>query len=329
MAIQLGSHQIDGAVFLAPMAGVTDVPFRQICRQWGAAYVVGEMVASQAHLWASAKSQSRFRFEDNDTLRVTQLLGADPEALEKAVYFAVEQGAQVIDFNMGCPAKKVCSVACGSALMRDERQALLLLKRLGQAARSVQVPVTLKCRTGWDETHKNAVTIAKMAQDEGFAMVTVHGRTRAGGYVSAVEYETIANVVEAVSIPVVANGDIVDGERARQVLKQTGAAAVMIGRASMGNPWIFRMISAFLEGEDGLEIGYRERVKTILNHWHAHFAFYEEDLAVRTFRKHLSWYLKTWPNASSSLAFILREMSAQTQYQRMCEYFHQQGWLEE
>ena len=155
MTIQLGPHRIEGQVFLAPMAGVTDVPFRQICRNWGAAYVVGEMVASQAHLWASAKSQSRFRFEESDTLRVTQLLGADPDALEKAVYFAVEQGAQVIDFNMGCPAKKVCSVACGSALMKDEAEAQMLLKRLGEAARGAGVPVTLKCRTGWDESHKN------------------------------------------------------------------------------------------------------------------------------------------------------------------------------
>ncbi len=327
MTIQLGPHRIEGKVFLAPMAGVTDVPFRQLCRQWGAAYVVGEMVASQEHLWGSAKSQSRFRFDEGDTLKVTQLLGADPDALERAVYFAVEQGVQVIDFNMGCPAKKVCSVACGSALMKNEDEALVLLKRLGQAARGAQVPVTLKCRTGWDESHKNAVTIAKMAQDEGFSMVTVHGRTRAGGYIAPVEYDTIASVVEALSIPVVANGDIIDGERAKRVIEQTGASAVMVGRASMGNPWLFRSISDFLDGKTTSEVSYVERVQTILSHCQAHFAFYEEDLAVRTFRKHLSWYLKGWPQAAAPMAVILRETTGQAQRQRLCDYFASQGWL--
>ena len=327
MAIHLGPHRIDGKVFLAPMAGVTDVPFRQICRAWGASYVVGEMVASQAHLWASAKSQARFRFEESDSLRVTQLLGADPDALEKAVDFAVEQGAQVIDFNMGCPAKKVCSVACGSALMKDEAEAQVLLKRLGEAARGAGVPVTLKCRTGWDESHKNAVTIAKMAADEGFSMITVHGRTRAGGYISPVEYDTIADVVRAVSIPVVANGDSVDGERARRVLDSTGAAAVMVGRASMGNPWIFRQIATYLEGQTWMLPDYPERVETILAHWQAHFAFYEEDLAVRTFRKHLSWYLQGWPNVAAALAVVLREQTGESQRQRLCDYFVAQGWM--
>ncbi len=327
MTIQLGPHRVDGNVFLAPMAGVTDVPFRQICRMWGAAYVVGEIVASQSHLWASAKSQSRFRFEESDSLRVTQLLGAEPDELEKAVYFAVEQGAQVIDFNMGCPAKKVCSVACGSALMRDEAEALVLLKRLGAAARNADVPVTLKCRTGWDEAHKNAVTIAKMAADEGFAMITVHGRTREGGYISPVEYRTIADVVQAVSIPVVANGDIIDGTRARRVLDETGAAAVMVGRGSMGKPWIFRQIASHLAGEDYPIPDHRQRVETILAHREAHFAFYEEDLAVRTFRKHLSWYLQGWPDAAPALAVVLREQTGESQRQRLCDYFAAQGWI--
>lgn len=327
MAIHLGTHRVDGQVFLAPMAGVTDVPFRQICRSWGAAYVVGEMVASQEHLWASAKSQSRFRFEETDSLRVTQLLGADPVALEKAVYYAVEQGAQVIDFNMGCPAKKVCSVACGSALMKDEDGAAALLKCLAEAARGAGVPITLKCRTGWDESHKNAVTIAKMAEDEGFSMITVHGRTRTGGYVSPVEYDTIAQVVEAVSIPVVANGDIISGERAQRVLTQTGAAAVMIGRGAMGKPWIFRQVSEYLSGRDSSEPSYQERVETILAHWQAHFDFYEEDLAVRTFRKHLSWYLQGWPNGTTVLSQVLREQTGESQRQRLCDYFTAQGWI--
>ena len=221
----------------------------------------------------------------------------------------------------------MCSVACGSALMRDEAEALVLLKRLGAAARNADVPVTLKCRTGWDEAHKNAVTIAKMAADEGFAMITVHGRTREGGYISPVEYRTIADVVQAVSIPVVANGDIIDGTRARRVLDETGAAAVMVGRGSMGKPWIFRQIASHLAGEDYAIPDHRQRVETILAHREAHFAFYEEDLAVRTFRKHLSWYLQGWPDAAPALAVVLREQTGESQRQRLCDYFAAQGWI--
>ena len=327
MAIILGNHRIDGPLFLAPMAGVTDRAFRELCREFGANYAVAEMVASQPQLRETAKSRSRMIFGENESPRVVQLLGADPVLLEKAFYWAAEAGADVIDFNMGCPAKKVCSVACGSALMRDEAQAQAILEALGRASQTVDIPVTLKCRTGWDEAHKNALTITKMAQDNGFRLVTVHGRTRAGGFVSPVEYDTIAEVVSKLTIPVVANGDITTGEEAKRVLDYTGAAAVMVGRAAMGQPWIFQEMKAVLSGQKVVSLTMKEKAQTILKHQDWHFADYDELTAVRNFRKHLLWYLKDFDNFESVREVLCRAETAQEQKALLRQYFAEQGWL--
>lgn len=327
MTITLGKHCIKGPLFLAPMAGVTDRAFRQMCRAFGCDYAVAEMVASQPQLRETAKSRSRMIFAADESPKVVQLLGADPELLEKAFYWAAEAGADVIDFNMGCPAKKVCSVACGSALMRDESQAEAILRALGQASANTGVPATLKCRTGWDEQHKNAVTIAKMAQDNGFQLLTVHGRSRAGGFISPVEYDTIAEVVQSVDIPVVANGDITSGLKARDVLAQTGAAAVMVGRAAMGQPWIFKEMKATLAGIDTQPLAVEEKVQAILKHWNLHFADYDELTAVRNFRKHLLWYLKDFENFGSVREELCRVDTAKEQRALLEQYFANQGWL--
>ena len=328
MTIQLGKNRINGPLFLAPMAGVTDWAFRQLCQEYGADYTVAEMVASQPQLWETSKSRSRMIFSKSDGLNVVQLLGSDPELLQKAFYWAVEAGAQVVDFNMGCPAKKVCSVACGSALMRDESQAKAILTALGLASEQCQIPVTLKCRTGWDEQHKNALLIAQMAQDNGFQLVTIHGRTRAGGFLSPVEYDTIAQVAQTLSIPVVANGDIKTGHQALEVLQKTGAKAVMIGRATMGQPWIFREMKAVLNGQVPSEVSMQEKVRAILKHWDLHFSIYDELTAVRSFRKHLLWYLKDFDNFEKIREDLCCVESAQQQRNLVQRYFEQQGWLE-
>ena len=325
--ITLAGQTLKGQVFLAPMAGITDVAFRSMCLQWGAAYAVGEMVASQPHLWTTQKSQTRFQFAQNESLKVVQLLGADPDQLEKAIFYAQEQGAQVVDFNMGCPAKKVCSVACGSALMKEPKVAQTLLQRFAQAARQAGVTPTLKCRTGWDAQHRNVLDIAKMAQDNGFAMLTVHGRTRQDAYLGHAEYDTIAQVVQSVSIPVVANGDITDTQKAQNVLKHTQAAAVMIGRAAIGAPWLFAQIDASLKGRPVSEPEDRVKAQAILTHARYHYALYEPLTALRTFRKHLAMYLRAWPQAQVVLPQLMQESTSVGQLQCLVKFFASQGWL--
>lgn len=327
MQITLAGQRLPGNVFLAPMAGITDVAFRQICLQWGAAYAVGEMVASQPHLWTTAKSQTRFQFAENEPLKVVQLLGADSLQLQKAIYYAKEQGAQVVDFNMGCPAKKVCSVACGSALMKDIDVARDLLTGFARAAQEAGLTATLKCRTGWDAEHRNVLDIAKIAQDCGFAMLTVHGRTRQAGYSGSAEYDSIAQVVQAVDIPVVANGDITDAYKAQTVLKETGAAAVMVGRAAIGAPWLFAQMDAALKGRDVALPTDQEKVQTILTHARYHYALYEPLTAVRTFRKHLAAYMQAWPQAQSVVSQLMRETTSVGQLQGLVRFFASQGWL--
>ncbi len=326
MSFHLGPYCIDGKLFLAPMAGITDAPFRQMCHEFGADYAVGEMVASAPQLRNSRKTLGRVKFFEGECPRVVQLLGADRSALVEAFYWAIEAGAQVIDFNMGCPAKKVCNVACGSALMCDADAAKELLTALGEASCQAQVPVTLKCRTGWDEQHKNVRQIAAIAQDCGFSMLTVHGRTRAGAFESEVEYESIARVAEDLSIPVVANGDISDANRVRAVLRYTGADAVMIGRAALGQPWIFKEIKTELETGRAEEITQKEKAEAILRHWQLHFACYEEPVAVRTFRKHLLWYLTGWPGFDEVRPGLLQASGAESQHKILTEYFSRQDW---
>lgn len=327
MAITLGQHRIEGGLFLAPMAGVTDAAFRSICRSYGADYAVSEMLAADASLRYTRKSRQRLVFSPNDSPRAVQILGADPALLAEAFDWVCDQGAQVVDFNMGCPAKKVCNVACGSALMKDEALAAAIIEALGKASAAHGVPVTLKCRTGWDDSLSNVVTIAKMAQEAGFAMVTVHGRSRKGGYTSAVNYSTIADVVQALTIPVVANGDITDANRASAVLKFTKAAALMIGRGALGRPWVFRQIRQALEFGHSAPISMKQKVHCILKHWALHHEHYDAAVATLSFRKHLLWYLADFEDFASHKAALCSAKDAQAQYGLLVDWFSLKGWM--
>jgi tRNA-dihydrouridine synthase B len=288
--MQLGPYQLRNNVFVAPMAGVTDRPFRQLCKELGAGYAVSEMAASNPRVWASEKTARRINHEGEMEPKAVQIAGADPQLLAEAARFNVDRGAQIIDINMGCPVKKVCNNWCGSALLRDEPLVASLLQAVVAA---VDVPVTLKFRTGWDRNHKNALTIARIAEDSGIAMLTLHGRTRADGYRGEAEYDTIAAVKAAVQLPVVANGDIDSPQKAREVLQKTGADAVMIGRAAQGRPWIFREIDHYLRTGSVLPAPRIEEVRQrMAQHLRAHYAFYGDYLGVRTARKHIGWYVQ-------------------------------------
>ncbi|MBV8635478.1 MAG: tRNA dihydrouridine synthase DusB [Burkholderiaceae bacterium] len=287
--MQIGPHILANNVFVAPMAGVTDRLFRQLCKQLGAGYAVSEMAASNPRLWATEKSSRRTNHDGEMEPKAVQIAGADPAMLAECAKFNVERGAQIIDINMGCPVKKVCNSWCGSALLQDEK---LVGKILDAVVSAVDVPVTLKFRTGWDRLNKNALRIARMAESAGIAMLTLHGRTRADGYKGDAEYETIAAVKAAVSIPVVANGDITTPQKAKAVLQQTGADAVMIGRAAQGRPWICREVDHYLKTGTLLPPPMVAEVQRLMDeHLRAHYAFYGEYLGVRTARKHIGWYV--------------------------------------
>lgn len=288
--MNLGPYCLPNNVFVAPMAGVTDRPFRQLCKQLGAGYAVSEMAASNPRLWQTEKTARRINHDGEIAPRAVQIAGADPAMLADCARFNVERGAQIIDINMGCPVKKVCNSWCGSALLQDEK---LVAHILDAVVAAVDVPVTLKFRTGWDRQHKNALQIARLAQSAGIAMLTLHGRTRADGYRGEAEYETIAAVKQAVTIPIVANGDIDTPEKARHVLRVTGADAIMIGRAAQGRPWIFREITHFLDTGSYLSPPRVDEVAALMDeHLRAHYAFYGEYLGVRTARKHIGWYVR-------------------------------------
>ena len=288
--MQLGPYQLRNNVFVAPMAGVTDRPFRQLCKELGAGYAVSEMAASNPRVWASEKSTRRVNHDGEMEPKAVQIAGADPALLAEAARFNVARGAQIIDINMGCPVKKVCNNWCGSALLQNETLVASILEAVVAA---VDVPVTLKFRTGWDRQHKNALTIARIAEQSGIAMLTLHGRTRADGYSGLAEYDTIAAVKAAVAIPVVANGDIDSPHKAKWVLDQTGADAVMIGRAAQGRPWICREIDHFLRTGNLLPPPLIKEVRALMSqHLLAHYAFYGEYLGVRTARKHIGWYVQ-------------------------------------
>jgi tRNA-dihydrouridine synthase B len=290
MSVQIGPYLLRNNVFVAPMAGVTDRPFRQLCKQLGAGYAVSEMAASNPRLWATEKSSRRTDHTGEMEPKAVQIAGADPQDLADCARFNVERGAQIIDINMGCPVKKVCNSWCGSALLQDEA---LVEKILHAVVGAVDVPVTLKFRTGWDRLNKNALNIARIAEDAGIAMLTLHGRTRADGYKGDAEYDTIAAVKRSVSIPVVANGDITSPEKAKYVLEQTGADAIMVGRAAQGRPWIFREIEHFLRTGSHLPAPYVDEVRALMDeHLRAHYAFYGDFLGVRTARKHIGWYVR-------------------------------------
>lgn len=275
------------------MAGVTDRPFRQLCKQLGAGYAVSEMAASNPRLWASEKTSRRTDHAGEMEPKAVQIAGADPKDLADCAKFNVERGAQIIDINMGCPVKKVCNSWCGSALLQHED---LVERILHAVVEAVDVPVTLKFRTGWDRQNKNALTIARMAEQAGIRMLTLHGRTRADGYKGEAEYDTIRAVKAAVGIPVVANGDITTPEKAKFVLDYTGADAVMIGRAAQGRPWICREIDHYLRTGEHLPAPTVEEVRSLMNeHLPAHYAFYGEYVGVRTARKHIGWYVQDLP----------------------------------
>ena len=288
--MNIGPYTLANEVFVAPMAGVTDRPFRQLCKQLGAGYAVSEMAASNPKLWASEKTARRIDHEGEMEPKAVQIAGADPAMLAECAKFNVARGAQIIDINMGCPVKKVCNSWCGSALLQQESLVAQILEAVVSA---VEVPVTLKFRTGWDRAHRNALNIARIAEQSGIAMLALHGRTRADGYSGEAEYETIAAVKAAVSIPVVANGDITSPEKAKFVLQATGADAVMIGRAAQGRPWIFREIAHYLRTGKHLPAPRIDEARRLLaEHLRAHYAFYGEYLGVRTARKHIGWYVR-------------------------------------
>ena len=289
----IGPYQIQNQTVLAPMAGVTDLPFRRLCRKMGAGLVVSEMVAADPNTWSTRKSRLRVQFGDEPAPRSVQIAGYDPQMMAEAALFNVQLGAEIIDINMGCPAKKVCKRAAGSALLQNPELVESILKAVVSA---VDVPVTLKIRTGWDRQNRNAETIARIAEDSGVAALAVHGRTKACRFVGEVEYDTIAKVVDAVSIPVLANGDITDPQRAVSVLKHTGAAAVMIGRAAQGNPWVFNQINHFLKYDQPLSPPSMEECSQVMSeHLLALHEFYGETGGVRISRKHIGWYINPLP----------------------------------
>jgi len=289
--MNIGNYQLCNGVILAPMAGVTDPPFRKLCRRLGAGMTVSEMVTSDSSLRHSRKSQLRLRHDDYGyEPRSVQIAGSEPEMMAQAAHFNVTRGAQIIDINMGCPAKKVCRKAAGSALLKDEK---LVKSILTTVVGAVNVPVTLKIRTGWDPDHRNGVTIARIAEDCGILALAVHGRTRACAFRGEVEYDTIAAIKQAVSIPVIANGDINTPKKAQEVLDHTSADGIMIGRGAQGNPWIFREITHFLETGDKLPSPSLDEVKQVMiGHLSELFDFYGEFMGVRIARKHLGWYVQ-------------------------------------
>src|SRR5215469_4262440 len=286
--LRIGPYILPSRVVLAPMAGVTDRPFRILCRRFGAGLAASEMISSDQRLWHTAKSRHRMNHEGEPAPRVVQLTGSDPEALAEAARANVALGAEIIDLNMGCPAKKVCGRACGSALLNDEA---LVARILDAVVRAVDVPVTLKIRTGWDREHRNGVNIASIAEGCGVAALAVHGRTRADLFEGTAEYHTIRDIKSRLRIPVIANGDIETPQKAREVLDFTGADGVMIGRASHGAPWIFRAVNAHLHGGIATPALQRSELRDIiLEHLDLLYSFYGTESGVRIARKHLDWY---------------------------------------
>jgi tRNA-dihydrouridine synthase B len=294
--MHIGQFALANPLFVAPMAGVTDRPFRQLCKTLGAGYAVSEMVTSRRDLWTTLKTSRRANHDGEPGPIAVQIAGTDAQMMADAAAYNIDRGAQIIDINMGCPAKKVCNKWAGSALMQDEALAIQIVEAVVKACAPRNVPVTLKMRTGWCQAEKNAVALARAAQAAGVQMVTVHGRTREQGYKGAAEYDTIAAVKAALNIPVVANGDIDSPEKAREVLQATGADAIMIGRAAQGRPWIFREIAHFLATGTHLAPPLVSEVKRLLvDHLHDHYSLYDEFIGVRSARKHIGWYVRELP----------------------------------
>ncbi|WP_298573717.1 tRNA dihydrouridine synthase DusB [uncultured Luteimonas sp.] len=317
--MQIGPYRIQPRVVLAPMAGVTDKPFRQLCKRLGAGLAVSEMTTSDPRFWTTRKSLHRMDHAGEPDPVSVQIAGTVPAVMAEAARHNADQGAQLIDINMGCPAKKVCNAWAGSALMQDEA---LVARILEAVVAAVDVPVTLKIRTGWDAAHRNAPAIAHIAQESGIAALTVHGRTRDQHYTGQAEYETIAAIKAQLRIPVIANGDIDSPARAREVLERTGADAVMIGRAAQGRPWIFASVAHFLATGTQLPEPSPATVRDILlGHLQALHAFYGEQSGVRIARKHLGWYAKDRPENAAFRSVVNRAETADAQLRLTEDYF--------
>lgn len=324
--MNIGPYVLANNVFVAPMAGVTDRPFRQLCKKLGAGYAVSEMVTSRRDLWDTLKTSRRANHDGEVAPIAVQIAGTDAQMMADAAAYNLDRGAQIIDINMGCPAKKVCNKWAGSALMQDETLALQIIEAVVAACAPHGVPVTLKMRTGWAQTHKNALTIARAAESAGVQMIAVHGRTREQGYKGLAEYDTIAEVKAALRIPVVANGDISSPEKARDVLAYTSADAVMVGRAAQGRPWIFREVAHFLATGTHLAPPLVADVKTLLlDHLLDHYQLYGEFSGVRTARKHIGWYVKTLPGGEAFRARMNLLEDSPAQLEAVTEFFNDLG----
>ena len=322
--MQIGPHSLPNRLFVAPMAGVTDRPFRQLCCGFGAGYAVSEMVTSRRDLWHTLKTSRRADHTGEPGPIAVQIAGTDAAMMAEAAAYNIDRGAQIIDINMGCPAKKVCNKWAGSALMQDEALALQIIEAVVAASAPHGVPVTLKMRTGWCAQVKNALNIARAAESAGVQMVTVHGRTREQGYKGAAEYATIAAVKAALRIPVVANGDIDSPHKAQAVLRATGADALMIGRAAQGRPWIFREIAHYLNTGALLAPPLVLEVRrALLAHLQDHYGLYGEFTGVRSARKHIGWYVRDLPGGDAFRARMNGIDSAPLQWQLVADYFEE------
>ena len=319
--MRIGSIELPNRLFVAPMAGVTDRPFRQLCKRLGAGYAVSEMVTSRRDLWNSLKTSRRANHDGEPGPIAVQIAGTDAPMMADAARFNIDRGAQIIDINMGCPAKKVCNKWAGSALMQDELLAISNIEAVVAACAARGVPVTLKMRTGWCDAQRNAVRLARAAESAGVALVTVHGRTREQGYKGEAEYDTIAAVKAALRVPVVANGDIDSPHKARTVLQATGADAVMIGRAAQGRPWIFREVAHFLAtGELLAPPLVAELRRALLAHLRDHYTLYGERTGVRSARKHIAWYVRELPGGEAFRGRMLAIDGCDEQVQAVATY---------
>ena len=318
--MQIGSISLKNNLVVAPMAGVTDRPFRQLCKKFGAGMAVSEMVTSNSLLYGSQKTLRRANHEGEVDPISVQIAGADPKMMADAAQFNVDHGAQIIDINMGCPAKKICNVMAGSALLKDEP---LVQKILSSVVKSVDVPVTLKIRTGWDTQNRNAIEIAKIAEDIGIKALAIHGRTRACLYMGKAEYDTIAEVKQSVKIPVIANGDITSPEKAKYVLDYTGVDGVMIGRAAQGKPWIFREIDHYLKTGMHLDNPSIDEIKNItIAHVNELYDFYGENAGLKIARKHISWYTKGLKNSANFRHYMNTIETVDEQIKIIEDYFN-------
>ena len=319
--MNIGRYQFTSPVVLAPMAGVTDLPFRRLCKRLGADYVVSEMVSMRPELRQSRKTRQRLNHEGETNPIIVQIVGGCPQMMAEAARYNVAHGAQIIDINMGCPAKKVCQKAAGSALMRDEE----LVKRiLAAVVDAVDVPVTLKIRTGWDLTHRNGVAIAQIAENIGIQALAVHGRTRACAFRGEAEYDTIGKIKRAVSIPVLANGDLTSAEKAKQVMESTGVDGIMLGRVAQGKPWVFSQYKHFLQHGERLAPPTQQDVcDLLLEHLEALYQFYGQHSGVRIARKHVAWYCKAHdPNFRSRFNLLESAKAQLTCIQRQFQLEH-------